>query len=273
MDSTWIYKTAAVCICLFTLACSDLDRDNLLDPKNPSSRTSQRVVIEAFVNLNSNKEIDDPPPYNQYMIEALDSLNALYPDILIAEYHRNAGLQGEYTDQYHREENDVHYQLYLDAIDSDSKGVPDVFINGADRRVRGASSVQTAFSRLQEVLNSQLSLNSQLRIEILMTKDENRLSPKIKIARLGSTAIDNLLVRGVLITDLNTNFLHHVVQKSVKSSIIPRLDGSETITISLPEITINLNQKNSFIAMITNSNEDHIYQSESFVIPETENTR
>lgn len=271
MACTWIYKGIVIGFGLLLLHCSDLDRDNLLDPKNPASRTAQKIMIEAFVNINSNPNVPEPPPVNQVMIEALDSLESMYADqIVIAEYHRTAGLQKEYTDACHREENDILYQLYLNALHSDQEGTPDVFFNGTEHRLRGASDKVSAFSRLQEILLFQLSLNSSLSMEIDWTESGNKITPAITIARLGGTSIEDVLIKCVLTTDFKSDHLHRVVQKSNKSSLIPRLGVSEIMTVTLPEMTIDRNLENHLIAMITNEDETIIFQTASLEIPSTQ---
>ena len=41
------------------LNCGSLDRDNLLDPKNPNSNADQVVLVELFVNDNTGYEFCD----------------------------------------------------------------------------------------------------------------------------------------------------------------------------------------------------------------------
>jgi len=268
---TWIYNGILIGAGLLLLNCSDLDRDNLLDPKNMASRTAQKIMIEAFVNINSNPDVPEPPPVNQFMIEALDSLQSMYADqIVIAEYHRTTGSQKEYTDAYHREENSILYQLYLNTLHSDQKGTPDVFFNGTEHRLRGASDKISAFSRLQEILLYQLSVNSSLSIEIGWTDNGNKIVPKITLARLGGTSIEDILVKCVLTTDFNADYLRRVVRKSNKSNIIPLLEVSEMMTVTLPEMDIDRNLENRLIAMITTEDETIILQTVSIEIPPTQ---
>ena len=47
--------------------CAEIDRDNLLDPKNSASSRQSVVVLEGFVTVS---EDENQPQYNQYALEA-----------------------------------------------------------------------------------------------------------------------------------------------------------------------------------------------------------
>jgi hypothetical protein len=247
----WRYKILLITVVLLT-ACGNIPRDNPLDPKNPNSFHSKRVLIEAFVNT------QNPFRYNEYMITAIDSLYILYPNqLIIAEYHRNTD---QYKDPYHLHENEWLYQNYLNDTNS-LKGVPDVFINGAENRVQGASSVESALFRLQEVILPQLTQNSYFLLEFNYHILDEKMTPHITLTRLGDKNIENILVKAVLTSQMDTIYHKRIVRGSVKSSLIPLLSHGEVIDLSLPEILIDSSLLNHLIIYITDQTERFVYQS------------
>ncbi|MFN2128874.1 MAG: hypothetical protein ACK2TU_13525, partial [Anaerolineales bacterium] len=128
-------------IVVMVFSCDDLPRDNLLDPKNPNSYRPQIVSLEAFVNTQNDAD------FNQYMLEALSIIEQRYPQkVAIAHYHRNVP-DTTYEDSLAIQANEILYTQYVNYFDG-QKGVPDVFINGVAKRIKGASSVATALERL-----------------------------------------------------------------------------------------------------------------------------
>ena len=53
-----VYRYIFSLVFLFVISCSEIDRDNILDPKNPSSKRDKVLLLEAFVNT------ENPAPYN-----------------------------------------------------------------------------------------------------------------------------------------------------------------------------------------------------------------
>ncbi|MEJ2053421.1 MAG: hypothetical protein P8X42_05830, partial [Calditrichaceae bacterium] len=77
----FIFKLSIILALL--AACSDIERDNLLDPKNPDSYSDTPILIEAFVNTSFE--------YDAAALVALDQIQAQLgdnTDIEIVEYHR-----------------------------------------------------------------------------------------------------------------------------------------------------------------------------------------
>jgi hypothetical protein len=248
-----------IIVLLFVIgACDDIPRDNILDPKNPDSLRPQKVLIEAFVNTANNFQ------FNQYMIEALDSLSQLYDDrIIVAEYHRNTE---DFQDIYHRSENESHYQNYLTALNSSLKGVPDVFINGIEKRIQGASSVETALFRLLESVSEAIKKNSRFTMDLNFQINDNKLIPEVTLARLQNSDAENILLSTILISRIDDNYHKRVVQGIVKSSLIPKLSGGEVKTITLPEFNLDKSLLNTLIAYVTDINETIVYQCESIMV-------
>jgi len=236
------------------ISCGDIPRDNPLDPKNPEGFRERKVMVEAFVNT------ENPLPYNHDMLAALDSLKTFYPNrIVIAEFHRNTK---EYADRYHLNENELLYNNYLTALGSNLKGVPDVFINGIDSRVQGASGIQSALFRLQEKILPKLSTNCYFTLEVSYLKNGGKITPKVTLARLGRKDATSIVLRAVLIARINESDLRRVVRGSARSGTISRLAHGESRTVTLPELSLDISFPNRLIIIVTDKNEREIFQCE-----------
>jgi hypothetical protein len=253
------FKIGAAAFLLFS-ACSDIPRDNVLDPKNPDSLRPAKILIEAFVNTGN------PFTYNQDMLAALDSLSGLYADrSAVVEYHRNTEL---YADPYHLNENELLYRHYLDAAGSSLKGVPDVFINGAKYRIQGCSSVHSALMRLQQAVLKELAGNSQFTLEVACRMNGNKKAvPEVTVARLGRDSAQDILLKAVLITTVKSPYLKRVVRGSAKSSLIPVLSPGAVQTVTLPEMAVDPSLTNRLVVYVTDKEETHVYQCESIAVP------
>jgi len=250
--SKWIW----ICLagCLFWISCGDIPRDNVLDPKNPDSMAPQKVMIEAFVNTNNSSSV------NEYALQALDSLAVLYHDrIIIAEYHRNAGNN---SDPYHLVKNESIYKNYVSQFDN-VKGVPDIFINGTNHRVQGASSVSYSLFRLEAALVEEITKNSHFILEVNYTRQGTLIQPDVWLGRLGTQDINHILVKAVIVSYLNSPCLQRVVQSVVESQQIPSIAHGEHMRVDLSEMTINPDVVNTFIVYVTDADATTIYQCAS----------
>jgi hypothetical protein len=236
------------------IAACDIPRDNPLDPKNPDGSRPRKILVEAFVNLNTGY------PYDGYMLDALDSLEAVYPDrIVIAEYHRN--VQNALS-PYSRAENEILYNHYIQAFPTGQKGVPDVFIDGTEARVQGASSKASAFFRLQEVLLPRVSDVSRFSIQIETGLAGNGITPKIIIARLGDSDAQNLLVKAVLVSQIDEAYLKRVVTSDAGQETIDELAHGEMRTIQFSPMSVDLSVSNDLIVIVCDGEENTVYQCE-----------
>ena len=105
-----IFKYAPLFLFFVLTACKDIDRDNILDPKNPDSYRALTTMIEAFVNTENDQF------YNQDMIAALNSIKEQHGDkVVIAHFHRHAGT---FMDSLSGQENEILYEKYIDQIDT-----------------------------------------------------------------------------------------------------------------------------------------------------------
>jgi len=215
-------------------------------------------MIEAFVNLRTGL------PYDEYMVDALDSLADLYPDlVVIAEYHRNVQ---DFLTPYHRDENEVLYQHYLDAIGSNLKGLPDVFINGTGFRIQGAADEASAFFRLQEIVLPLLSASAAFSIEIEATASGDQVTPRVTLARLGNSDAENLLVKAVLVSKIAEPRYARVVTGAATGTEIGRLNRGQILKISLPAVRTGDSVPHELIAYVCDRDEKMIYQVEKIRI-------
>lgn len=243
-----------VWIALFA-ACADIPRDNPLDPKNPESTRKQKVLIEAFVNTTDSLPVN----VNKFALAALDSLQKAYPgELVILDYHRNTR---DYSDPYHSIENENLYRHYIAHFDSFA-GVPDVFFNGTLARVQGASGVQTSITRFSNALAGLLNRNSEFFIEIEYQRNGGEVVPEIKVARLGSSDASNLVLKTVLIAQIDQQFLKRVV-RDVSAVFIQKIEHGSFRQFTLAPLLIKEPQAKHFLAAyVTDGAEEVVFQCE-----------
>jgi hypothetical protein len=240
-------------VVLLLMACKDIPRDNILDPHNPNSYQSSTILIEAFVNTYN------PLSYNQWALQALDSVKEIYGSkILIAEYHRDTD---RYSDPYSKLIFEPLYDKYVENSSEKVKGMPDIFVNGTDQRVQGASGVNSVMTRVNTILSKLTIDNTHFTLEPADVKvSGTTLEASCKIARLGNQIANNLLLRLILIQKVNSQELKRVVTDLKKSSAILRLEAGEITTIKFDPIPID-ERPNQIIFSLTSSDELTIYQN------------
>jgi hypothetical protein len=239
------------------VSCTDIDRDNVLDPKNPDSYRAQVISLEAFVNTENDQL------YNEYMLQALETINDRYPGkIILMQYHRNAT---GFPDSLTIPENENLYELYVNKFD-DLKGVPDVFINGASYRIKGASSTETALARIDAAIQSLLIENTFFTIEPTITLNNSKMLISAKIARLGSESISDIIVRATVTEQIDSDFYTRVVRHMENSNLIPRLQPGEQKEIKFSDLVIDP-EANLQVAFTVTSNQSMIiHQSEEVTV-------
>jgi hypothetical protein len=253
LDYGSIYKTPLRILIagMLAVAACDIPRDNPLDPKNPDGSRPKKVLIEAFVNLQTGM------PFDGYMLGALDSIEAIYPGrVVIAEYHRNVQ---NFVTPYHRDENEILYTHY---VNGGQKGVPDVFINGAGARIQGASSKASAFYRLQEALIDAISESGLFSIQIETPLTGNRMHPTVKLAKLGDADAEDLLVKAVVISRIAEPNLKRVVVSEAARREIDVLKHGDVQTLEFDDMTIDPNHSNDLIVILCDKEENTVYQCE-----------
>ena len=245
-------------ISLILSFCTDIPRDNLLDPKNSDSYRDQIIFIEAFVNT-KNDEL-----YNEYMISALKIIKERYPGkIHVANYHRNPpGLEDALANQ----KNENLYEQYIAKFDS-KKGVPDVFINGTIDRIKGASSIEGAVERVEDAIQPLLIQNSFITIEPRVSRQGSNLSLSAKIAKLGSESAEDLILRAILVEQIDNVILTQVVRHMEKSNLIPSLEPGEQKEITLTDFDYETDKELKVIFSISTNQDLIIHQCIEVSVP------
>ena len=247
----------AAAVAVLVIAGCNIPHDNPLDPANPGSSSPGKIMIEAFVNL----EPGLPLEICGYMVDALDSLASLYPDqVVIAEYHRNVK---NFPTPFHRAENEILYQHYWDALDSTvrgMKGIPDVFINGTEARVQGASDKASAFFRLQQAVLSRASDAGLYTIEIEASVSGSQITPQVTLARLGNSDAENLLVKAVLVSRIAFPRYTRVVSGAVTGTVIDRLNRGQIMKITLPSMQSDASVPRELIACVCDRDQKTIFE-------------
>lgn len=242
-------------VCLaFLTGCTDLPRDNVLDPQNPNSYQESTILLEAFVNT------ANPYDYNRWALQALDSIRQMYrSDIIIAEYHRDTQ---QYADPpYSNPIFELLYDKYVSHSDPAIKGVPDIFINGISHRVQGASGVSSVISRLNAILSELVIVNSHFTLEPAdIHVSDSEITSSCKIARLGNQSAEDLLLRLIAIHAYNPGELKRVVTNLVKSDIISRLNAGEIKTVVFDTVPIT-EKPAALIFSLTSADELIVYQN------------
>jgi hypothetical protein len=257
MSSFSIFTGCLIAVFSF-VSCKDIPRDNLLDPKNPGSYRAQIIAVEAFVNTENNEM------YNEYMLSALKTVEQHYSKkITIADYHRNLP---DNADSLSNPLSEYVYEDYVDQFDS-QKGVPDVFINGATIRIKGASSADNATNRLESALQPLLIQNSYFTIEPQVTRRESIVRTTVKIARLGSIAAEDFFVRMTLVEKIDNNMLRNVVRHIETSNLIPGLEPGEQKEFSFADLEVQSGRELSVIFTVMSNNDKIIHQSVEVDVP------
>lgn len=243
------------CAVFLCLGCEDLPRDNILDPKNPSSRTDQIVVIEAFVNTN-----EDLPPYNFWMLDALKTLKDKYTDkVIICEYHRTIGM---YDDPFAIRESDFIQDSY-----TEEKGVPDVFLNGSVVNIRGSSGPNNSLNRLEMALQDLLNKNSFFEIEPEISRNGNSLKINAVIARLGSKSAGNIFLRAVVKEYIDATYHRNVVRDIVQSTTIERINPGDKETLTFETVELGSGGPYSLVLIVSSSENMENYQAREVLVP------
>lgn len=239
-------------------ACQDIPRDSLLDPKNPESYTQSTIFMEAFVSTAENLPASYFN-YNRWALQALDSIQHSYGNqVIIAEYHRNAG---GYQDTLSILASEMIYEKYVNNASSQTKGMPDIFINGLTGRVQGASGVHSVVNRLHAVLTDLIIQQNHFTLEAGPIQfSGSQLTASCKIARLGDQSAENLLLKMILINNLQSPESQRVVAEVKKSETIPLLEAGEIITRKFEEIPVS-RKPDYLLFCLTSTNEITVFQS------------
>ena len=221
------YKLIFSLIILLLLnACDDIARDNLLDPKNPDSFSRPVILIEAFVNT----EVE----YSDWAVQGLSNLAAIYgEDIVIAEYHRDLdGNNDPYDDSTTVEKFKNLHTKYV-GQNPIQRAIPDVFINGADNRIPGASDANSVNEQASGIVENLLTQKNYYRIEPAIESNGGDISVSCRIARLGNESAEGLKLRLIFIKDYQQQYLNRVVMDMTLAEQVPDIErgGYEEIDL------------------------------------------
>ncbi len=191
-----------------TVACSDLDRTNPLDPRNPNSKRAETVLIESFVNQSGGDVIASS-------IEAFERLLTEYgkESFIYLEHHveKTSG-----TDPWALDASLSRYLLLVPQ--TDEQAIPDVMFNGSKARVQGASDAEAAYQRYKVTLEAELARETTFTIEQQVAISANQINVSADIAKLGNTNSSDI-VAIVAIIEILDNGIRQIVRtwESVKS--------------------------------------------------------
>lgn len=185
---------------LLLVACENLERNNPLDPNNPGSERRRIVFVEAFVN--------DTAPFSAFALQALDSLAATFPQqqVMIVEHHLPST---KFTDAEALPESADRYKILTTA----APAVPDVFFNGSQSRVQGASTMSNAVFRYRHAIQAEIDKVAHFTTEAQKTISANRIDIDVAVARLGKDDFSQFAVIAMIAEDLGAAGHHHVVRK------------------------------------------------------------
>jgi hypothetical protein len=185
---------------LLLVACENPERNNPLDPRNPRSERRRVVFVEAFVNAAA--------PFSAFATTALDSLAAIFPQqqVVIVEHHLPSA---KFADAAALPESAARYKILTTA----DPAVPDIFLNGTQNRVQGASSASAALFRYRNAIQAEIDKVAHFTVEAKATIAASQIEIEVTVARLGSDSFSQFAVTAMIAEDLGRPGLHHVVRK------------------------------------------------------------
>ena len=229
--------------------CTDIPRDNSLDPKNPNAEAYQTAVFENFIIHYTN--IDSIPNVIKYSQEASYELKGDYDQrMMILEYHLTPG---SYEDSLTSSENESRYENEYRG--SASRGFPHTFFNGKQTFIQGASSTATVKSRYKNILDSLTLKKVKLYCEPFLTIVNGVLTVGGKVARYGNENIEDLVVE-MLILENKGDYLHYTVRQKLLSQTISQLSPKEVRDLENRDFAIpnGYNQNQLSVAILIKDN-------------------
>ncbi len=231
-----------------------------MDPKNPDSYSKSIVLVEAFVN------VAHPSPYNGYVLEALKEIDENDSDnVIVVEYHRDLTQNGFYDDPYNDEELSLRFtqlqERYLQEWPDAIRGVPDVYINGGNRRVAGASSKSSVLNRMQLYLDEVTDIQNRYSIEVdLQYPGQDQIDIKARVASLGNQASVDLRLRFMFVKDHQTSQASRAVNYLEDGVLVGKIDAGSYKEIRLA--TINFDTMPDYaVISLTSDDGSEVYQT------------
>lgn len=240
------YIFSLISVLLF-LSCSDIPRDNLLDPKNPEGFTESVVLVEAFVNTSDNL----PSDYSDWAIKGLnDAADFIGEQVLVAEYHRDVQ---SFDDTLNSEQTSTRFsQLHRQyTIGQDTMGVPDIFVNGAGNRIRGSSGSDITELQVRDAITPFISEKNYFRIESeTQVLSDNLVTVSCKIASLGNKSANGLNLRVIFLKDFGLN-LRHVVLDLINAVPLADIEQGGVLEKELDPLQLSSTPDRVIIAILS----------------------
>ncbi len=224
-------RTFLICaiLCFLIFACTDLDRDNPLDPKNPNSIADRAILVELFVNDSTGFE------YTDYALDAVERLaqrQEFKDNLYVLEYHLTNRIQG-WNDIYAQDEFNQRYYQYVPS--GKERGIPDAMFNGFVNRVQGAS-LENIDNRYSEAADQFLGQSCYFHIEAEKQISNDYMQLKVIITRYGRSDEDNLDLNAVVYEDIGIPRHHYVVRKIFQKQVISEFKHSEIKSFNFTEV-------------------------------------
>ncbi len=200
--------------------------------------------------------------YNRWAVEGLDAVKTRFGDqVIIVEYHRNvAGYQDPFADTTKCVFTELHKEYTENELVP--MGVPDIFINGLNGRVSGASSAENVADQVVlEVLNPVAEKN-YFRIEPdVEIGSNNSLQVNCKIAALGNKTFSDLRVRLIFLKAYTVPIPdERVAVDMIKSDILPNIGKGEVIEKIFSPVTF-LELPDKVVISVLSTDGKHVLQS------------
>ena len=218
-------------------SCDDIPRDNLLDPKNSDGHTEAVVLIETFVNTSA----DIPFDYNYWALAGLENVQSFYPDeVIVVEYHRDVQT---YDDDFNTIDSNIRYTQLHQAYTFGEvipMGVPDIFINGSDNRISGASAAAVVEEKVRSVAADILNDENYFKIEI-ETEMIGASSIKVsaQIAAMGNKSASDISARLIFLKDYQDFYHKRVVLDLVDNEPLEDIDKGSYIEKEFDSVNLS----------------------------------
>jgi hypothetical protein len=246
-------------ILFILLSCGDLERNNVLDPKNPNSEANRIVIVELFVVNNTGYE---------YCNTALGALEELCESenyrgkVLALEYHLK---KDNLNDSYALTQCYDRYVEY-EPIQA-NRGIPDAFFNGKIERVQGASIAKVK-DRYETILAELTNNKSYFRFEAKKTIEGNSFGLNVKVVRLGTKKKENLNLIVVLYEDVGTDLHRYVVRKIFEHQTINTINPGEVKSFYFSDHLTGVHNMENIHAVVIMQSQDNatmeVYQAAEF---------
>ncbi|MBN2412557.1 hypothetical protein JXQ31_12785 [candidate division KSB1 bacterium] len=238
---------------LFFTGCGDLDRTNPLDPQNPDSKRGETVLVESFVNQSGGSVIESS-------IDAFERILIEYgAESFIYMEHHIEKTKG--TDVYAL---DASLSRYLTLVPQTAEqAIPDVFFNGIQGRVQGASDEESAYLRYTDELEKELGRQTTFTIEAAAQLKAGKIYVTADIAKLGNTNAEEIVVN-LAVTEKVSGNVRNIVRAFIPLETIGELNHGKIKTVKR-EVEIQPEWKTEnleIVVIVFNSRTLVVYQSE-----------